>query len=358
MAKTPEERARAKYADYCRAIGKPLIVTQAEVTELRAHLGGLYERGMSYKQIADSAPGGHSETGVAKILNGTYVSVHRSVYNHLMLATFEVSYGRKTGRKVPSHGVRRRLQALVAQGFGYTVLGDLMDVSIQAVYQLIRSNRTHSSTLARITILYDKLQNADPMDYGSTELGVVRAKAAARKHGWAPPHCWDPDTIDDPDAFPEWTGACGTVQGWRIHYRDKIEAGSTHTWESPLDVDWFANMANPLVSRYVHRYIGGPTKVARQVPKTRTNVTRSDTSCDACANARHISRQFPHLAELLEITPPPCRPGSNDGEADWPGIAAAIDSGEYSMHAIAADFGVSSRTVQRVKREMSNGGDV
>src|SRR5690606_31398529 len=31
---------------------------------------------------------------------------------------------------------------------------------------------------------------------------------------------WDPDTIDDPDAYPEWTGACGTHRGRLIHKRE------------------------------------------------------------------------------------------------------------------------------------------
>src|SRR5690606_40281199 len=29
-------------------------------------------------------------------------------------------------------------------------------------------------------------------------------------------------SIDDPDAFPEWTGACGTVHGRQVHMREKI----------------------------------------------------------------------------------------------------------------------------------------
>ncbi len=359
MAKTPAERARAKYGDYCRSIGKPLLVTLEEVAELKRHLLKLRAKGMSYAQISESAAGHHNETTISKIMNHPNRRIRRDVYNDLWQAHYIPPNGPKTGRKVDATGTQRRVRALAYDGFNYELIGGMLEISGQAVFQLATHNRpVHQSTADRIAVLYDKLAGADPMDYGSTLIGKTRATNAARRRGWSPSHCWDPDTIDDPYAAPEWTGACGTVQGWRIHYRDNVRAGSTHAWVTPLDVDWIANMASPVIARYVHRYIGGPSRLARQVFTERVNVTRSDTSCDACANARHIARQFPHLAELLDIVPPPCRPGSNDGEADWPGIAAAIDSGEYSLHAIAADFGVSTRTVQRVKREMSNGGDV
>ena len=33
---------------------------------------------------------------------------------------------------------------------------------------------------------------------------------------------WDDDTIDDPAAFPDWTGKCGTPDGYDAHYKMKI----------------------------------------------------------------------------------------------------------------------------------------
>lgn len=212
-----------KYADYMRQIGKPLHITEPELAELRRHLRRLYNRGMSYAQIAASAPGEHNETSVAKIVNEWSGATHRDLYVDLMKATFEVDYGRKTGRRMDSTGVRRRLRALVAAGFGYNVLGELMDCSAQAIYQLVKSEApAHSSTVARVCMLYDKIAYSDPFDYGATMLGVSRAKGVARRNGWAPVQCWDEDTVDDPAAHPEWTGACGTPRGFRIHYRDGI----------------------------------------------------------------------------------------------------------------------------------------
>jgi DNA-binding CsgD family transcriptional regulator len=49
---------------------------------------------------------------------------------------------------------------------------------------------------------------------------VVQGRATAR--GYAPLTAWDWDTIGDPAAEPEWTGACGTPAGYRIHRRDGI----------------------------------------------------------------------------------------------------------------------------------------
>lgn len=221
--KSDNQKARAKYADYCRLTGKPLHILPDEMAELVAHVKVLRAAGMSYAAIAQAAGHGTAETSVSKIDRGQVAVCHRDTYNRIMpVRPFSVQ-GFRTGRRLSPLGMKRRLRALVAAGFGYNVLGDVMGVSLQAVYQLVSNSRdAHSSTIERVALVYGKLQHADPFDYGATKMGVSRAKGVAKRNNWAPPECWDPDTIDDPAAFPQWTGQCGTWIGARAHHREGI----------------------------------------------------------------------------------------------------------------------------------------
>jgi len=72
--------------------------------------------------------------------------------------------------------------------------------------------------------LYDELWQADPADHGASPGGITRARRYAAERRWAPPQAWDDDTIDNPDAFPDWTGQCGTPQGVGAHRRAGIPA--------------------------------------------------------------------------------------------------------------------------------------
>lgn len=222
--KTPEQKKRVKYAAYMRDIGMPLHITAAEREQLVRHLTKLRDAGMSYAQIVASAPGSRAETAVAKILNNWSEATHRDVYNDLMQATYVRPVSLKTGTRIEPTGTLRRLRALVAAGFGYNLLGPMLDCSLQAVYQMLTDGRptVMSSTAERVADLYDEISLKDPRDYGASKLGVSRAKGTAKRKNWAPPDCWDSDTIDDPEAVPQWTGQCGTWIGARIHRREQI----------------------------------------------------------------------------------------------------------------------------------------
>lgn len=222
--KTAEERKRVKYAAYMRAVGTPLHITPSEREQLVAHLTKLREAGMSYAQIAASAPGSRAETCVAKILHGDTEDTHRDVYNDLMLATYQRPVARKSGTKVDATGTVRRVRALIAAGFGCEIMAKRMGCSLQAVFQLSKGTRSHvmAATASRIADLYDELQGLAPEGQGGTKQGISKARGLGRRNGWATPSCWDPETIDDPEAIPQWTGECGTWVGARIHRREQI----------------------------------------------------------------------------------------------------------------------------------------
>jgi hypothetical protein len=302
--KSAAELKRGKYADLMRAQGTPLMVLPEEFEQAQKVVTRLYNKGMAFSQIGESCKEFMHETTVAKIYNGTIGTIHRDTYTNILTARYVPVTGHRCGRRMDPTGVRRRMQALVADGFGYNVIGDVMGIRLQAVYQLCtRESLAFASTLSYVVPVYEKLAGQDPYAYGATKLGVSRAKGVARRKGWAPSHCWDEDTIDDPQAAPEWTGQCGTVYGFRIHYRDGI-----------LPV------------------------------------------CGPCSKARTVARKWPALAGLMEVAAAPGVPGSTMSADTLASVQGALREG-VGLHAIAADFGCSTRTVERIKREMRNGGE-
>jgi uncharacterized protein YerC len=296
-SKTAHEKRRAKYADIMRQRGTPLMITVAELEEVRVHCSRLYNRGMSYRQIADTAPYDMNETTVAKVINGWHeTTIHRNTYEALKQTYYVPPTGWRTGRHMDSIGVRRRIQALVADGFGYNVIGPVMGISLQAVYQLAtRDADTFASTYGYVVPVYEKLAGKDPAQYGATKLGISRARGAAARHGWTPSHTWDPDTIDDPDAFPEWTGACGTVTGYNLHRKEQVHV---------------------------------------KVIVDRNGNDRMTVLCDACCRAR-VESKSDH-AQRLQANRDRCIEMLGDNA---------------TVRHIAEELGMSTRTVLRIKKE-------
>lgn len=96
---------------------------------------------------------------------------------------------------VDGTGTRRRIRALVANGWDLQRLADRLGVSKCALSQVANSRRrVQATTATRIRVLYDQL--ADIPGPSSS------ARIRARKRGWLPPIWWDDETLDDPAHEP------------------------------------------------------------------------------------------------------------------------------------------------------------
>jgi len=130
--------------------------------------------------------------------------------------------------KFPAVGIRRRLQALQAAGFSMKFVAPELDESYQYLHKTMMGQEAvydvAPERARKVIALYEKLENSTPADHGVNPTSVKQNITRGKAKRYAPPSCWDPDTIDDPDAIPEWTGACGSPEGLRIHYRDGIPA--------------------------------------------------------------------------------------------------------------------------------------
>lgn len=130
----------------------------------------------------------------------------------------------RQGSPVDQTGTTRRLRALHAMGYTSVAMAAFVGSSDRYIREMFMRPRKYVFFgMARdVATMYDKLADVPPLESGYvvTQREVTKARAHARKQGFAPPECWDADTIDDPEAFPEWTGACGTRRGAGIHRRE------------------------------------------------------------------------------------------------------------------------------------------
>lgn len=218
-----EDLRRRKQRAYLRSVGRPATVDADPAVR---HVRVLINRhGMSTQRIADLARVSASlvwEVYTGKRRSHGYGRVERMwrpTRDALLAVQPEGSSGR--GARIPDIGTRRRLQALVAQGFPGAFLAPRLGWPKQIVNLLVANGRkaewVYWASFRKVADLFEELDGADPAGLGVAPGPVTRARAMAVRRGFAPRSCWDDDTIDDPEAIPEWTGRCGTPFGLRLH---------------------------------------------------------------------------------------------------------------------------------------------
>jgi hypothetical protein len=106
--------------------------------------------------------------------------------------------------RVDGTGTRRRLQALVANGWPQRRLGIEMGiVHHRLIWDHVRQDVVAADTARRVRDLYERLWNVDPTTRGVSARFAAEAKARADAYGWVPPAAWDDDYIDSPAATPD-----------------------------------------------------------------------------------------------------------------------------------------------------------
>lgn len=225
------ERTAARRRDKLRKQGRPSMVLPEEMAAARRLIDRARAYGMDDMMISRQV-GILGRTTVWKVRTGRSATIRRCTYEKIMSlrpeeprSTPHPARGKvAAGPQVPAVGLLRRLRALRADGFTNEVIAGLVGVTPEAVSELARRDRAmaYETTHREVAEAYRKLVGTRPADHAITPRAEKYTRAFARKRDWAPSICWDPDTIDDPDAHPEWTGACGTAEGIRIHRREGI----------------------------------------------------------------------------------------------------------------------------------------
>lgn len=123
---------------------------------------------------------------------------------------------------IDATGTRRRLQALGARGWPQHHLAVRLGMTDSNYGETRDRDRVIVRTARAVRGLYDGLWRLDPREHGVDARAFSRARNHAAAERWAPGGAWDDDTIDDPAAFPDWTGRCGSPEGYRDHHRFNI----------------------------------------------------------------------------------------------------------------------------------------
>lgn len=226
---TPEEHARhriqCKTWRVNRQRGMPARMGPEAANRAIRHCQRLInEHGMSAHQISQTSGAGWATVlNLSKGYRGReedpkpIKDITRKIYNAVMAVQPIPTSTERSGALVDATPTRRRLQALVADGYNRYFLAETIPMA-WAQIRRISNNHTGlvmASTEERVKRAYSKLAGAKPEDMGANY--PLRAVNEGRRKRWPPSHCWDWDTIDNPDAIPEWTGRCGTMAGYRLH---------------------------------------------------------------------------------------------------------------------------------------------
>jgi transcriptional regulator with XRE-family HTH domain len=220
-----EPGAAQKRRRYLASLGYTATASSEQFLQAQAKIRSYRARGMSQAKMCE----------VTGLLQSTFHSFERNGgiltrnWEKVMRMPFVPPSGTDM---VPSLGSRRRLGSLWHDGFTLPFLAERIGGVDRLYLQRMIRGRAGTASLEsmiaeraeRIADLYDKLECRKPAEFGIDVGSSKRARTYALKRGCVPCHCWDPDTIDDPKAIPEWTGACGTAEGLRIHQREGIPA--------------------------------------------------------------------------------------------------------------------------------------
>lgn len=176
-----------------------------EAEPVRQHVRSLMAQGMGWKRVAAAA--GLSPSTVWKTVYGDrtrFDGPTKRVTRKTAEAILAVQLDLAAGARVPSHGTRRRLQALVALGWSQHKLARRLGWNDGNFGVMLHHRGAVTvATADKVKSLYDELSMTPPVPANSYDAaGIQRAKNRATYLMWLPPLAWDDDDIDDPFATP------------------------------------------------------------------------------------------------------------------------------------------------------------
>lgn len=291
----PERRRRHKYLEHARNQG---VAQYIDNGPMQAHILELLQW-ITREEIAERAD---VSAGFMtdQLPGGKCNRVLLKHHNNVMAV--RLTEDEKVTNEDRFRGARRIVLGLLARGFTTPVLAEYLPMSPNSLANLTCGTDKHwvgmyRKNYAAFILLAEKLDTADPADHGCSKRGITMNMTRGRLKGWAPLACWDLDTIHRADAYADWTGECGKPEGYYLHLKYSVH-----------------------------------TKVWSNGEKLKQTVL-----CEPCLEARVAHREA-------------YRKWS---DADRAAILADIDAGG-TVRGVAEEYGCSTRTVERFKKERRN----
>jgi hypothetical protein len=208
----PCKAKRKSYSKTRRVLadtGRSLTVPAGPVA---AHLRMLLAAGDNVQSIYRKT--GYDYGQLANIIAGRQKRLRRSRAEQILA----LRPGEPITADVDAVGSMRRIQSLMAAKHSLRYIAAETGVSVTVLGAVVngRQRRIERRTADSIAAEYERLS--------ATPGTSIRSAHRAQRMGWAPPICWDGRNLDDPAAFPDWTGRCGTIEGFRRHIEQDIPA--------------------------------------------------------------------------------------------------------------------------------------
>ncbi|MCY0959933.1 hypothetical protein [Streptomyces sp. H27-H5] len=190
---------------------------------VRKHMASLREQGVTLKRIAELSDTPRGEINSITYGTGrTHIRKVRTEIATRILAVRPIWHGIPDEAFMPTTGLARRLQALVAIGWPPPVLAERLGIHLTYLNKILRG--AHPRVTGRfhriVEGLYDELWNVDPITADVPAALISRAKSRAAGHNWAPPAAWDDELIDDPTAQPS---VCDDTPRYVAHAENCLE---------------------------------------------------------------------------------------------------------------------------------------
>jgi hypothetical protein len=214
--------ARSRYDENrTKAITAGTWQPWVDAEPVRSHIRSLQSCGMGLRTIANCA--GVDRKRLQAVLNGRPergTSPQEKVRPELASAVLSVEPTLENlapSTLISPVGTRRRIRALVAVGWPQHYLAAHLGMTPSNFGSMVTRDYVLVRRALQVRAMYDALWRADPAERGASPGGITRAKRYASDRRWAPVGAWDDDTIDNPNASPDWTGQCGTYEGYIAH---------------------------------------------------------------------------------------------------------------------------------------------
>jgi hypothetical protein len=169
-------------------------VTTVRVLE---HLRLLQDSGMGVRRIGELS--GVAHPVITRIRSGRTKQIRPETEARILAVAPGQVAG---GARIDGLGACRRLRALTALGWTAPDLAARSSLSVDTLCACTRGETVTARTAVAVRDLYERMWNEHPPESTLGErMKAQRARAKARRNGWARPLQWDED-IDNPDARP------------------------------------------------------------------------------------------------------------------------------------------------------------
>lgn len=168
--------------------------TRSPVEPARNHILELRNAGVSCQRIATAANVKPGFINGIVYGDGNYARQHAdadSLKRILALTEADIPEAPNHQTRLPQAAAQRRIQALHAAGFSWSILSRHIGYEHKTVSRLASDGHGQQRLADAVHTTYQELHNADPEEHGVPAHVVKKCRETAASNGWHMPSWWD-----------------------------------------------------------------------------------------------------------------------------------------------------------------------